>query len=445
MDLFSKQYNRLFYLISFVIIVAYACIQVSYFLEIPEPRLFPDSNRYLKLTTSSGNEFNPNEGVTTPLMPLIYKLLGKNLKIIAYAQLFVSICSWTFLGFAIARSLKSIWLMPLVYITILTLSLSDIISLWNSTILSESFSLSFFACFIGAWIIIVPKISLKRFLALIAISILFGFLRSINAYIVLMIGGIIAMIGYINQKGKGRHYYILLQIVFIVVFIMSNKFSDSGNHWTSYTLNVFSTRILPNQEYRAYFEKHGMPVNENLLARTGKIYYEDDFAYYKDPKLEQFRNWLYLHGKSTYLRYLLTHPRYLLLKPLHDLQDMLFSSRLIYYAPKGFILSPPGKLFDAVSAWGLYPAYIFFTGILVGLNIVFTLSKKSTASWVPLIMIFLVYPLAAIIWHGDSHEIDRHVLPVVVQARLGFVLLLLLTIDTIISESHLCSMRENKY
>ena len=52
-------------------------------------------------------------------------------------------------------------------------------------------------------------------------------------------------------------------------------------------------------------------------------------------------------------------------------------------------------------------------------------------SLVPLVMILLVYPLAAMVWHGDSHEIDRHVLPIVVQARIGFILLLLLAVDSV--------------
>src|SRR3990167_8350871 len=89
---------------------------------------------------------------------------------------------------------------------------------------------------------------------------------------------------------------------------------------------------------RAYFENHGMPVTDSLMARADKWSHEDDFAYYKDPDLEQFRNWLYTKGKSTYVRYLLTHPAYLISEPFHDLQHMMFStkSRLMYYAPKGF-------------------------------------------------------------------------------------------------------------
>lgn len=416
-------------MLSLLIVGVYVYLQISSFLQIPEPKLYPDSSRYM--------EFKGQFGFSPPLIPFIYKILGKNIETIAYIQLAFSIFSWTFLAYSVARSFKSVWLKPIAYLLMPWLSLSHIVSIWNKTILSESFSLSIFACFIGIWILFVQEHSFKKAVMLIIASIMLVLVRNSNAYMLLLSGGILVIVSFVSQLSIQRRYYLAIAIIFIILFPISNAISDIKNQWTGYFLNVVSTRILPDEEIRTYFESHGMPVTEALMSRSGKWSHEDDFAYYKDPKLEQFRNWLYLHGKSTYLRYLLTHPRYLLLKPLHDLQDMLFSSRLIYYAPKGFIQSSPGKLFDAVSAWGLYPVYIFFTGILVGLNLIFVFSKKSTTLWVPLIMIFLVYPLAAIIWHGDSHEIDRHVLPVVVQARLGFILLLLFVVDTILSGRYL--------
>ncbi|RJQ48961.1 MAG: hypothetical protein C4538_02915 [Nitrospiraceae bacterium] len=389
-------------------------------------------------------EYTGEFGFSPPLIPIIYKLLGKNAENLANVQFIFSICSWIFLAYAVAWSLKNLWLQPFAYLLILGLSLSHIISLWNKTILSESLTISFFICFVGIWILLVQNRSITKTAILIAVSTLFVLVRNANAYLLLFLAGIIIVVSIAIRLQPHRRYYISIAIIFSILFLISNATSDSKNQWTGYFLNVVSTRILPDEKIRTYFEKHGMPVTEALMSRSGKWSHEDDFAYYNDPQLEQFREWLYAHGKSTYIKFLVTHPVYLFIKPLHEFQDMFFSSRLIYYAPKGFTESKFGKLVDYISAWGLYPAYVFLTGVFFGLTLLFAISKRSLISWVPLVSILLVYPLAVLVWHGDSHEIDRHMLPIVVQARLGFILLFLFAIDAIISENYLNADKNKK-
>ncbi|MBI4707196.1 MAG: hypothetical protein HY761_04660 [Candidatus Omnitrophica bacterium] len=370
-------------------------------------------------------------GFSPPLIPLVYQLLGENVEALANVQLLLSICSWMFLAYTVARSLRNFYLKPLVYFLILGLSLSHIISIWNKTILSESFTLSIFVCLTGVWFLFVQNHSYKKAVAIMIISIMFVLVRNANAYVLLMLCGVLLISSTVSRLSAHRRYYLAIAAMCFILLPISNAVSDTKNQWTGYFLNVLSTRILPDETLRTYFKNHGMPLTETLMSRSGKWSHEDNFAYYNDPELGQFREWLYAHGKSTYVRFLITHPVYLFVRPLHDLHDMFFSSRLIYYAPKGYVQTKLGKLFDYASAWGLYPVYIFLTGILVGLNLLWACSKKSPVSWVPLIMILLVYPMAVLVWHGDSHEIDRHILPVVVQARLGFVLLLLFALDAV--------------
>jgi hypothetical protein len=232
---------------------------------------------------------------------------------------------------------------------------------------------------------------------------------------------------------------LTISSVFVILFLISNAILNKNYRWAPYFLNVVSMRILTNSEMLKYFEDHGMPVTKSLIARSNKWAHEDDFAYYKDPNLEQFRNWLYSKGKLTYLYFLLSHPVYLISEPLHDLQRMMFStqSRLMYYAPKGFESPLPGKPFNYLSAWSLFHVYVFLTGVLFGLNLVYVISKKNTVIWVPLIMILLVFPLVILTWHADAMEIERHALPVAVQARLGFIFLLLFTIDAILHNKNI--------
>lgn len=424
----SKQ-DKLLFLLSLLIISIYVYLQVSHFLKIPEPQLFPDSSRYLK----SGDimtEQIPPEGVL-PVVPLINKILHNDIEAIVLFQLVFSICSWIFLSLAVAISLKNYVVKIFTCIIILAFSLSKDILMWNKTILSESFSLSIFACFVGIWFLIFKKVTLKRLIMLIIISAIFALTRNSNAYLLLALGGIITVTAFIYRLPNKRIYYMTLVIVFFLLFFVSDLISNATKQWTLSFLNVLSMRILPDREMTAYFESSGMPVNENLMARSGKWCYEDDYAFYNAPELQQFRKWLYSQGKSTYTRYLLSHPKYLILKPLEDIKLMLYGERLIYYAPKGFSTPIRGIMYDLVSSWTLFPAYIFFVGVLFGLNCALVFSGKSIISLIPLIMILLVFPLAALVWHADALEIDRHVLPIAVQARLGFILLILITIDMI--------------
>jgi len=429
---FKKNRQWLYSVTLIIIIGIYAYLQVSHFLNVPEPRQFPDSREYMEAASSPIFSKQLWGGIKPPLVPIIYKLLHNNVEAITFVQLGFSIFSWIFLAYAVARTLNSSFLLPFVYVLILGFSLSSGISMWNRLILSESFSLSILACFIGIWILILKEITFKRVVMLIIISTMFAFVRNANGFMLLMLCGILVIFTFLNRRTNQRRYYIAISITFFILFLTSNAISNTNNRWTIYFLNVVSMRILPDKELRAYFENHGMPVNESLMARAGKWSHEDDFAYYKDPELEHFRNWLYSHGKSIYFRYLLTHPSYLISKPLKDFQSMMYGDRLIYYAPKGFPVNE--SLFSYLSSWTLFPVYVFLGGLFFGLNLIFAFSRKLIISWAPIITILLVYPLAAIVWHADAMEIDRHVLPVAVQARLGFILLALFAFDAILFE-----------
>lgn len=431
--------KRLLYLFFLIAVGVYAYLQISTFLNIPEPFQEPDSIEFLS------PEATPYAwgGAKHPFVPFIYKLLGRDIELIPAAQLLFSMFSWTFLAYVLARSVRTIWIAPVMFISILAFSLSAPVSMWNKSILAESISLSLIACFVGSWILFIDGITLKRLTLLIIMSIMFTLARTANIFMALTLSIIIFTAFLLNRQPIQRRYYLAISIVFLILFIGSNAIANRDNHWAAYFLNVLSKRVLVNQEMRTYFEEHGMPVNDSLMARADKWSHDDDFAYYKDPNLEQFREWLYIKGKATYIRYLLTHPKYLIAKPLPDLHRMMFSGQVPYYAPKGFKSPLQHRLFDYLSSWSLYPVYVFLSGVLFGLNLIYATSKKFTAAWVPLIMMLLVIPFANLTWHADALEIERHVLPVAIQARLGFIILFFFAVDVTLSE-HVPNSRKGK-
>lgn len=442
MNVISVSHRHFFYLISLIIIIFYVYLQFSYFLKIPEPYQEPDSLEFLYPESTP----YPWGSVKPPFVPFIYKLLGRDIELIVIMQLVFSIFSWIFLACVLANLLKCNYLIPFAFIFILGLSLSDTVSMWNKSILGESLSLSILSCFVGAWLLVIEKMTIRRVVILIIVSIIFTLTRAVNGFILLMIAVIILIFISLYRRLYNKYYYLLISFIFIILFLISNIILNANNRWVPYFLNIVSMRILPNSEILKYFQEHGMPVSDNLMARSNKWAHEDNYAYYKDPNLEQFRNWVYSKGKLTYFYFLLTHPAYLISEPLHDFQRMIFStqSRLMYYAPKGFESPLSHNIFKYLSAWSLFHVYVFLTGVLFGLNLIYVSSKKRKVLWVPLIMTILVFPLIILTWHADAMEIERHALPVAVQARLSFIFLLLFTIDIILSDKKISDSFQKK-
>jgi hypothetical protein len=55
---------------------------------------------------------------------------------------------------------------------------------------------------------------------------------------------------------------------------------------------------------------------------------------------------------------------------------------------------------------------------------------KRRITWlVPLLLVLLFYPHAAIAWHGDSNDVGRHALQAAIHFRLGVWTFVLLTAD----------------
>ena len=97
---------------------------------------------------------------------------------------------------------------------------------------------------------------------------------------------------------------------------------EQGQRWVFPFYNVMGMRILPVPEHVTYFSDHGMPVSPALYERTGKYASSDDSAFYNDPRLEEFRTWTYRSGKTTYIRFLLSHPLYAITAPALQFPDI---------------------------------------------------------------------------------------------------------------------------
>jgi len=215
----------------------------------------------------------------------------------------------------------------------------------------------------------------------------------------------------------------------LAIFIISFALSSAGHYSYSAVLNVIGLRILPNQDYLAFFKQQGMPVTTNLLGYSGQASHWNGLAMMQDPRLSTFRDWVNDYGTLTLIKFLWHYKADTLQLPLNDPVTVL-APNLYYYSATGFepILER--------TEWSeiLYPMrfgviVFWLANMLAAFISAFALLRKKILWLLPLLMILLAYPQIVFVWNTDPNDIFRHSLHLNVQWRLGLWLLIFLLID----------------
>jgi hypothetical protein len=358
----------------------------------------------------------------------VFKLMGNDPPSIAVFQSGFSIACWALLAFFVARALRSSWLKPLAFGIVLLFSLSAEIIMWDGVLLSDSVSLSFMALFIAGWLWVLESWRWHKAALIVLVALFWSFTRDTNAWLVLMTAGAL-MLG--AAAGQIQRRYVLVAAALAVVFSVNDYSANRARRWVVAFMNNVGLRILPFPESTEYFRQLGMPVTPALMGRSGKKAWHDDWAFFKDPELEEFRQWLYARGKSSYMRFLLSHPAMTIQEPLRH-PELLLSAELRNYAPAGFSPILRGSVAEIVYVKNWSLLCIWAGAIAFGLALGLAIWKRNIASVVPLALIVLAYPHATLVWHADPNEIDRHALQAGVHFRLGLWLLVLFISDLVI-------------
>jgi hypothetical protein len=417
-----------FYFAAFLL---YAAVRIISFQSIEEPRLWPDSRVYLKIASEplwSSSFWAGGRPWTTPL---VYKVLRNDLPSIARFQLGLSILCWGLLALAVARAVRSPWIKPIAFGMILLFSLSAEVIMWDGVILSDSISISLMALLIAGGLWLLEGWGWFKAAAVALVAFTWAFARDTNAWILLMIAGALS-VGATVRVIQGR--YLLLAAAFAVIFAVNDVTANRANRWEVAFMNIVGLRILPSPEPTAYFAARGMPVTPALMERKNKKTWTDNWAFARDPALQSFRDWMYERGKSTYMRFLLSHPAFTIQEPLRHPEELL-ASELRNYAPVKFSAILKGVLAEAIypKKWALL--WIWAAVLAVGLAVGLRLWTFNPAVVIALLLIVLAYPNAALQWHGDPNEIDRHGLQAGMHLRLGIWLLLIFAADMLVNHN----------
>jgi hypothetical protein len=394
------------------------------------PRELADTVAYLRISNQplAAVDF---WGSSRPFVfPLLIKIAGQDFSVAAALQLGFSILSWGLLAFQVSASLHTVRLAPLAFAWVLALSLVPHLAGWDFTMMTESLSVSWFVLFLAAGIWLLRGWSAWKVLFVILAAFFLAFTRDTNAYLLLVLAGLLLLAVLLRWTGPRP---LALVAGFALIFLLNNANADLGNRWIFPLINVIGRRILPDPRAVHFLQAScDMPVSPALMRLQDEFANGEERAFYEDPDLAGFRDWLMERGKSCYMRWLLADPLHSLAQPLLDFQRLVTFEKVEKYFSRRYdpilphSLEPffyPGRL--APLLWGL-----------LTLAAAFAITRqfwKDNPLWVGFILLCLpLLPHLFITWHGDAMAPERHALSVGLELALAFWILVFLLVDRLL-------------
>jgi hypothetical protein len=336
-----------------------------------------------------------------PLYPALFQLCGFSRTAVAALQTAVSLVAWLLLAAAIWR--RRVLLAALT----MYVALYPGFAAWNHVLMTESLEIS---------LTVVAFVCLLRFLdgapaafwGFIAVMVFKCTLRGFDTFIDLV--WLPAIAGF--------------AAIFLGCFVYFNAATGTraDDVWYFALLDNIGIRVLPDPRWLQFFAAHGMPVNDALRAMAGKWAYEDNWRFWTAPDLAGFRHWLTVHGRGAMSAFLMQHPAVTLGLFWRHLGEVFQggSFRLgDYFDPAYALVLPPWPPFGAVYAADTAGIALLLLAIVTGVapRVLLVPSLTAAALWASTV------PIGLSAYWGDPMAIDRHALPVQLQAALCLLLL----------------------
>ena len=424
------QKKEIFYIFAIVLLSSYFVLRmINLSQAVQKVKSTADTTAYMRISRDPLFESDFLAGARPFIFPLLLKLFRGNEEAVAWAQGIFSALSWSVLALSTAASLRTTLLNYAALGLLLLLSLYQYIIGWDSVLLTESLSLSLMALFLAGWLWLARGWSWYKVAAILAISVLWAFGRDTNAWVLLMIAGIVLLLVAFRTLDKK---FLVFPLVFGVIFILSNLSADLGGRWIFPFQNVLGRRILPDSKAVDFFVACGMPVSPELMRLRGEFADGLDRAFYVDPTLENYRSWLHRSGKSCYAKWLLSDPVKSFREPVREFNGLLGIQNLqSFLFSRKFSPILPGRI-QALLYPSRAPLIVFLLALVITIIALLTKAWQKNPAWlIPMILILLVFPHYFLVWHGDVLGIDRHVITASIQLYLGTWLLLLLALDSV--------------
>jgi len=352
-------------------------------------------------------------------IPLFFKIFQSTESRII-AQLLLSTIAWIVLAAAVARCMRHSTLRPLAFAVVLAFSLTTEIILWDTLLLSESVTFALCALLIAAWLQLVRSPSWLWVGTVLLLSLLWVFARDTNAYVLLVVG---AMVALSILRGEHRRLKVVLALGCSIIFVLDYGSAQAGRRWLLPMENIVSYRVLPDPSMRAFFVARGFDPNSNW----------------------PIGRWMSNRSETVYGAYLLEHPGHTLFQPFYGHQRALYSSG----SNAASLIDPNLSIYDdnASHRFLALPAgldrILFPRGIAVVLALLAVLLMAGALIWrflgltsawlVPVGILATTYPHFIVTWQQSGVEVDRHALEAAMLLRLAGFILALLFADRVVT------------
>ena len=352
---------------------------------------------------------------------------------VAFAQHIVAMLCWFTLAVVVARHLVSPILRIFGALLVLIFAISPQLTDWDHVLMTESISFSLFALVLALTLELSVRIArdgrplslrTKLLAGVWLVSLLFWlFSRDSNAYQVLVTIGALAvplLIPRLRRQLSTRALLVLIALVGLM-FAFHNVTLNQSDRWVNPFLNNLIHNVLPYEHRVAFFERHGMPVSDELLAFQTSRGNERGFL-----ELPDFMQWVYDRGASTYALFLLNDPRWTFSTLLSNV-DYLFSVNT-----QPYFYRPYNAALIRLSSFGDYLHTT--TGSTVVLTVLLTLAflamtllrrdRRGLALGYTFVWLLLAeFAMLFVSFHGDTLGVQRHTLVAVMPFRLSLWIL----------------------
>lgn len=350
-----------------------------------------------------------------PLYPLLIRLFGFSRPMLAAFQSLVWAAAWVF--FAAVYWRQNIVLLGFA----LYVALYPGFAAWNHVLMTESLEVSFTAIAFGFLLLFLDG----RRMALWGFILVMTFKCSLRGFDTLIDLSLIPLIaGFAAFRRTSWFTAATATVVFLGCFLYLNRATGTraDDVWYFALLDTIGVRVLPNPPMLAFFAAHGMPVNEALRSMTGRWAYEENWRFWTDPDLAGFRQWLTAHGRGVLAAYLFAHPGRTLYLFWQNLGEVFQGDRFrlgYYFDPAYRFDIPIWPPYWTVYAAGSAGTLALTAGLAVRRLSAAAVVPAATAIWLWLSLA----PIALAAFYGDPMAIDRHCLPVLLQAALSVLLM----------------------
>ena len=335
-------------------------------------KLFPDSATYLSW------------GYGRPPTPFIYYSVIGTGRAAVIAQTVLSLACWSAFGYVALGLAGSLW-----------------ISMWNYGLLSEAPTLSFGALLLVATILLGREWTRVRFAFWAVAALLFSNMRIENFVLVPFLLGVLVVWHRAHWKALTA-VGIVAALLFAVFGVLIDK---QSRNWHIRMTNIVLTRILPDPVLSDSFFARGLPREGTLLAAKGRMLagYDPLFV----AATPRFQHWLEHGSREAYIGWLSGNdPHRRLLDKLDDALTRSESGHQYYSS--GVAL--PGAAMNLNRLWDRarlsFAIWVWLAAVPILCAVV--TRRIRFPDLLALDYLAAIYCLAFIVYHGDSGELERH-------------------------------------